>query len=71
MVGLRQSRSGPGPIRVHHCNWADQGHAVGTPTVDDTIDESRLEHTRAILPLDKLGSTNSDHMMFSLSNTEE
>ena len=56
MVGIRQSRSGPGPIRVHHCNWADQGHAVGTPTVDDTIDESRLEHTRAILPLDKLGS---------------
>ena len=52
MVGLRQSRSGPGPIRVHHCNWADQGHAVGAPTVDDTIDESRLEHTRAILPLD-------------------
>ena len=57
MVGLRQSRSEPGPIRVHHCNWADQGHAVGTPTVDDTIDESRLEHTRAILPLDKFGFT--------------
>ena len=46
------SRSGLGPIRVLHCNWADQGHSVGNPTVDDTIDESRLEHTRAILPLD-------------------
>ena len=36
------------PIRArtdqgHHQNWADQGHSVGYPTVDDTIDESRLE----------------------------
>ena len=37
------SRSGLGPIRVHYKNWADQGHSVGYPTVDDTIDESRLE----------------------------
>ena len=51
-LGLMHSRSGLGPIRVLHCNWADQGHSVGNPTVDDTIDESRLEHTRAILPLD-------------------
>ena len=43
--GLDRSGSltATGPIRAI---------SVGNPTVDDTIDESRLEHTRAILPVD-------------------
>ena len=61
------SRSGLGPIRVHYKNWADQGHSVGYPTVDDTIDESRLEAHLCNPPSGLIG--NSPYSIFA--NTEE
>ena len=61
------SRSGLGPIRVHYKNWADQGHSVGNPTVDDTIDESRLEAHLCNPPSGLVG--NSQYSVFV--NTEE
>ena len=61
------SRSGLGLIRVHHRNWADQGHSVGYPTVDDTIDESRLEAHLCNPPSGLVG--NSQYSVFV--NTEE
>ena len=72
LYGFRDLRSvetgaDQGSDRSDHKSWADQGHSVGYPTVDDTIDESRLEAHLCNPPSGLMG--NSQYSVFV--NTEE